>query len=406
MKIDRRKFVAGTAAASTMAFMPNIVQAADTIKVGSILDTSGIFDLYGKPMDKAVTLAIEELNAAGGIAGKQLEKVAYDTQSNMALYTQFAQKITRQDKVDVVHGGILSASREAIRPTLRKSKTLYFYNVQYEGGVCDRNIFCTGVTPAQQAEVLVPYAMEKWGKKIYILAADYNYGQITAKWIEHYAGKGGGSVVQTDFFPLDVADFGSTIAKIQEAAPDMIMSALVGGAHLSFYRQWAAAGMNKKIPMASTTLGAGNEQVVLTKEEGDGILLAYSFSKELDRPDNKAFLAKWQDRFGTTDDLHELAVATYQGMHLWGAGANKAGSTDRDKVVEALESGISIAAPTGKITIDPKTHHVITDVHIVEVGDQKMNVLKSFDQRQPVDTQTVCDLGANPDDTTQYEIKI
>lgn len=406
MKIDRRKLLAGTAAAGTMAFMPNIVQAADSIKVGSILDTSGIFDLYGKPMDKAVTLAIEELNAAGGIAGKQLEKVAYDTQSNMALYTQFAQKLTRQDKVDVVHGGILSASREAIRPTLRKSKTLYFYNVQYEGGVCDRNIFCTGVTPAQQAEVLVPHAIEKWGKKIYILAADYNYGQITAKWIEHYAGKAGGSVVQTDFFPLDVADFGSTIAKIQEAAPDMIMSALVGGAHLSFYRQWAAAGMNKKIPMASTTLGAGNEQVVLTKEEGDGILLAYSFSKELDRPDNKAFLAKWQKRFGTTDDLHELAVATYQGMHLWGAGANKAGSTDRDKVVEALESGISINAPTGKITIDPKTHHVVTDVHIVEVGDQKMNVVKSFDQRQPVDTQTVCDLGANPDDTTQYEIKI
>lgn len=406
MKLDRRQFIAGTAAAGSMAVMPEIVYAADTIKVGSILDTSGIFDLYGKPMDKAVTLAMEEINADGGIGGKQLEKVAYDTQSDMALYTQFAKKLTRENKVDVVHGGILSASREAIRPTLRKSKTLYFYNVQYEGGVCDRNIFCTGVTPAQQAEVLVPYAMEKWGKKIYTLAADYNYGQITAKWIEHYAGKNGGSVVQTDFFPLDVADFGSTIAKIQEAAPDMIMSALVGGAHLSFYRQWAAAGMNKKIPMASTTLGAGNEQVVLTKEEGDGILLAYSFSKQLDRPENKAFLTKWQDRFGSTDDIHELAVATYQGMHLWAAGAKKAGSADRDAVVEALESGVSITGPTGKITVDPKTHHVVTDVHIVEVGDQKMNVVQSFDQRQPVDTQLVCDLKANPDDTTQYEIKI
>ena len=406
MKVDRRKFVAGTAAAGSLALMPEIAVAAGTIKVGSILDTSGIFDLYGKPMDKAVTLAIEEINAAGGIAGKMLEKVSYDTQSNMALYTQFAKKITRQDKVDVVHAGILSASREAIRPTLRKAKTLYFYNVQYEGGVCDRNIFCTGITPAQQAEVLVPYAMEKWGKKLYILAADYNYGQITAKWLAHYAGKNGGSVVKTDFFPLDVADFGSTIAKIQEAAPDMIVSALVGGAHLSFYRQWAAAGMNKKIPMASTTLGAGNEQVVLTKEEGDGILLAYSFSKELDRPENKAFLAKWQKRFGSTSDIHELAVATYQGMHLWAAGAKKAGTTDRDKVVTALESGVSIIGPSGKITVDAKTHHVITDVHIVEVGDQKMNVVKSFDQRQPVDTQSVCDLKANPKDTTQYEIKI
>lgn len=406
MTIDRRTLLKGTAASGAVLAMPQVTLAADTIKVGSIIDTSGIFDLYGKPMDKAVSMAIDEINAAGGLAGRQLEKVAYDTQSDMALYTQYAKNLTRKDKVDVVHGGILSASREAIRPTLRKSKTLYFYNVQYEGGVCDRNIFCTGITPAQQAEILVPETVAKWGKKIYTLAADYNYGQITAKWIQHYAQKAGAEVIQTDFFPLDVSDFGSTIAKIQEAKPDMIMSVLVGGAHLSFYRQWAAAGMNKKIPMASTTLGAGNEQVVLTKEEGDGIMLVYSFSKELDTPANKKFLADWQAKFGSTDDIHELAVATYQGMHLWAEGVRKAGSVDRMKVIEALESGVSFEGPTGTISIDAKTHHAITPVHLVEVRDQKMNVAKSFGERQPVDTQLVCDLSKNPDDNQQYEIKI
>jgi urea transport system substrate-binding protein len=406
MTLDRRSLLKGAAAASAAVFIPDVTLAADAIKVGSIIDTSGIFDLYGKPMDKAVTLAIEEINAAGGLVGRQLQKVAYDTQSDMALYTQFAKELTRKDKVDVVHGGILSASREAIRPTLRKSKTLYFYNVQYEGGVCDRNIFCTGITPAQQAEILVPETVSRWGKKIYTLAADYNYGQITAKWIQHYAEKAGGQVIQTDFFPLDVADFGATIAKIQEAKPDMIMSVLVGGAHLSFYRQWAAAGMNKKIPMASTTLGAGNEQVVLTKEEGNGIMLVYSFSKELDTPENQAFLAKWAKRFGTTDDLHELAVATYQGMHMWAEGVRKAGSVERMKVIEALESGVSFNGPTGEISLDANTHHAITSVHLVEVRDQKMNVVKSFGERQPVDTQTVCDLSANPNDNKQYEISI
>ncbi len=406
MKLDRRTLIKGAAASAVSMALPQVSMGADNIKVGSIIDTSGIFDLYGKPMDKSVTMAIDEINAAGGLLDRQLEKVAYDTQSDMALYTQYAQKLTRRDKVDVVHGGILSASREAIRPTLRKAKTLYFYNVQYEGGVCDRNIFCTGITPAQQAEVLVPETMERWGKKIYVLAADYNYGQITAKWIEHYARENGGEVVQTDFFPLDVADFGATIAKIQEAAPDMIMSVLVGGAHLSFYRQWAAAGMNKKIPMASTTMGAGNEQVVLTKEEGDGIMLVYSFSKELDTPENKAFLARWQEKFGSTDDLHELAVATYQGMHLWAEGVRKAGSIERDKVVAALESGVSFEGPTGTISLDAKTHHAVTSVHLVEVKDQKMNVVKSFGEIQPVDTQTVCNLEENPDDNQQYEISI
>src|SRR3546814_4932349 len=99
----------------------------------------------------------------------------------------------------------------------------------------------------------MPYAIGKFGKKIYTLAADYNYGQIISKWVAHYAKLNGGEVIQTDFFPLDVSDFGATIAKIQSAKPDMVMSALVGGAHLSFYRQWAASGMKAKIPMASTT---------------------------------------------------------------------------------------------------------------------------------------------------------
>ena len=171
MSLNRRELLGGAAALSTATMLPKAVMAADKIQLGSILDTSGIFDAYGKPMDQAMRLAVKEINAAGGLLGKQVEVAAYDTQSDMALYSQYAQQLTRQDRVDVVHGGILSASREAIRQTMRKTKTLYFYNVQYEGGVCDRNLFATGVTPAQQVEVLVPYAMKKSGPKVHILAA-------------------------------------------------------------------------------------------------------------------------------------------------------------------------------------------------------------------------------------------
>jgi branched-chain amino acid transport system substrate-binding protein len=406
MNLSRRNMLKGSAAAGALAALPPMAIAGDVIKVGSIHDLSGIFDIYGKPMDKAVGFVIDEINAGGGLLGMKLEKISYDTQSDMALYTQYAQQLTRQDHVNVVHGGILSASREAIRPTLRKAETLYFYNTQYEGGVCDRNIFCTGVTPAQQSEVLLPAIIKKWGKKIYSLAADYNYGQITAKWVQHYAQANGGEIIQTDFFPLDVADFGATITKIQEAKPDIVMSILVGGAHMSFYRQWAAAGMNAKIPMASTTLCVGNEHRVLTPAEGNGIMVAYSWSQERDTPENKAFLEKWQKAFGTTDDLHELAVATYSGMNLWAEGVRKAGSVDRMKVIEALETGISFEGPAGKITIDPPTHHAINDVLLMQVEDQKMKVLEVFPQRQPVDTQAVCDLKKNPDDNQQYEIKI
>lgn len=406
MTLNRRKFMTSSAALAAATTLPNMSFASDTIKLGSILDTSGMFDLYGSPMEQAMRLAVSDINGAGGLNGKQVEVVSYDTQSDMALYSQYAQRLTRQDKVDVVHGGILSASREAIRQTMRKTNTLYFYNVEYEGGVCDRNIFINGVTPAQQTQALIPHAMGRSGKKVYILAADYNYGQITAKWMQKYVGENDGSVVGVDFFPLDVADFGSTIAKIQAAKPDLVLCALVGGAHMSFFRQWAAAGMKSKIPLASSTLGSGNEQQVLTAAEGDGIMVAFNYSLELDTPANNSFRERWKAAYGQNTGIHEIAVSNYQGVMMWAAGVAKAGTVEHDAVVEALETGLSIEGPSGKITVDPKTHHATLDVHVMEFEGQKMKILETLPQRAPIDTQAVCDLQANPDDNTQYEIEI
>jgi branched-chain amino acid transport system substrate-binding protein len=376
------------------------------ILLGSVLDNSGNLDIYGKPMVMATTMAVEELNAAGGLLGRKIRAIQYDTQSDIALYTKFAQQLARQDKVDVVHGGITSASREAIRQTFKRANTLYFYNVLYEGGVCDRNCVVTGTTPAQAVEPIVDYAMKKWGNKVVILAADYNYGQITAKWIQYYVGQRKGTVASTDFFPLDVSDFGSTIAKIQQASPNFVVAALVGGAHMSFFRQWAASGMNKKIPLTSTTFGVGNEHLALSPAEGNGIVIAGNYSQEAQTPANKDFLARWQKRFGDTKIVHEIAVSQYQGIYVWAAAVKKAGSLDRNALLQAVESGISIEGPAGTVTIEPKTHHAALDIHLMEVKNQKLSILNTVKQRQPADTLQYCDLQKNPNDNKQYEVKI
>src|ERR1700742_1929291 len=321
MKVNRRTFLQTTAATAAAGMFSSSAWAEDPINVASIHDLSGGLDIYGKPMVDAMTLAIEEANAAGGLLGRQVKLINYDTQSNMQLYTQFAQQAALKDKVAVVQGGITSASREVMRPVLDRYKHLYFYNTQYEGGVCDRNTFCTGVTPAQTVAKLVPYAMKKWGKKVYVVAADYNYGQITSQWVKKYVQENGGSVASIDFFPLDVTNFGPTIAKIEAAKPDMVWSALVGGAHISFYRQWAAAGMNKSIPMASTTFGVGNEQIVLSPDEANGMLICYNYFEGVKNPANTAFLAAFHKRFGADyPNVTELAMGTYQGFKLWAEG--------------------------------------------------------------------------------------
>jgi branched-chain amino acid transport system substrate-binding protein len=248
--------------------------------------------------------------------------------------------------------------------------------------------------------------MKQWGNKVYMLAADYNYGQITAKWVAHYVEQRKGTTVKSDFFPLDVSDFGSTIAKIQEASPSFVCSALVGGAHLSFYRQWAASGMNKKIPLSSTTFGVGNEHLALSGAEGDGILIGGNYSQEIDTPANKDFLARWQKKFGDTKVVHEIAVSQYHGIKLWAECVNQAKSVDREAVLKVIESGAKVEGPAGLVAIEPKTHHAALDIYLMLVKNQKLTILETSKQRPPADTAQYCDLIKNPNENKQFEVKI
>ena len=408
MGVSRRVLLKSGAAAAMCA--PALVRSAaaagDPIVVASLYDLSGGLEISGKPMLDALNFAVDEINGSGGLLGREIKVVSFDTQTNTQLCAQYAQEAALKHKAAVVHGGITSSAREVIRPVLGRYKTLYFYDMPYEGGVCDRNVFNDGPTPAHNTEVLVNHGIKNWGKKVYTLAADYNYGQITADWVKKYARDGGGEVIGTEFFPIDATSFGSTISKIQAAKPDWIMSILIGGGTNSFYRQFHAAGLSGRIPIASTTFGSGNEQLVLLPEESNGIVVAYNYIESLDNPANKEFLKKFRAKYGADyQPITYITMCSYQGMLLWAAGVRKAGTVDRDKVIEALESGISLDAPGGKITLDPATHHCIFDIHLTEFRNREMKVLQTFPQRKPLDTAAVCDLKKNPREAKQYVIK-
>ncbi|MGC2122540.1 MAG: ABC transporter substrate-binding protein, partial [Xanthobacteraceae bacterium] len=314
MKMSRRALLKSGVAAGVAApaLIRSAAAAADPILVGSMYDLSGGLEAAGKPMFDVLNFAVSDLNDAGGLLGRPVKVISFDTQTNMQLYAQYAQEAALKYHVSVVHGGITSASREVIRPVLDKYKTLYFYDMPYEGGVCDRNIFIDGVTPAHNTEVLVNYGLKNWGKKVYTLAADYNYGQITSDWIKKYVKDGGGQVLGTEFFPLDATNFDSTISKIQAAKPNWIMTVLVGGGPISFYRQFHAAGLSGKIPIASTTFAGGGELSVLTPAESDGVVVAYNYIESLDNPVNKDFLKRFKMKYGADyQPISDLTMASY-----------------------------------------------------------------------------------------------
>jgi len=376
----------------------------EPIVVGSILDRTGPINIYGVAMHDATELAIDSINEAGGVLGRQLELVSYDAQSSNELYTQYARTLALEDGAEVIMGGITSASREAVRPIVDQQEVLYFYNEQYEGGVCDKNVFNTGVVPSQQLQALIPWAIENLGPRLYVPAADYNYGQISAEWVERYAEENGGEVVGTEFIPLDSSNFDSVITDIQQAEPDAIVSLLVGGNHIAFYRDFAARGLAERFPIVSPTFGLGNEQVVLTAEEAQGIVVAYPYFQELESEANQEFVDRWHERYGSDYDyITDSAVTVWNGWHLWAAAVDQAGTTDRDAVIEALESGIAFDSPSGSIELDGPSHHVIQDVSIAEVNaDQGFDILETTSSVPPSFEQEVCDLIAEPETNEQF----
>jgi urea transport system substrate-binding protein len=409
MTLTRRDALRGAGALGLAVAAPAVLTsrraaAAADIPVGSILDATGPINIYGIPMIDSTRFAIDDINANGGVLGQSLRLVELDAQSNNQLYTQYASKLILEDQAAVLMGGITSASREAMRPVVDRYQALYFYNEQYEGGVCDKFVFCTGVTPAQQLGVLVPWASKNYGKKFYTLAADYNYGHISADWVKVFLKDAGGTQVGVEFIPLDVVDFTSVIQRIEQNQPDVVFSLLVGGNHIAFYRQFAAAGLNTRIPTVSPTFGLGNEQVVLSPEEAKGIVVIYPYFQELDNPTNKEWVQRWHQRYGADYTyITDSACTVWNGWHLWAMAANKAGSLERAKVTEALESGLTFASPEGKISLDPQSHHVVHTVHLARVNDRHgFDIIETFDNLEPSDTKQVCDLIAKPDQHTQF----
>jgi len=405
--LSRRQFLRGSGLAlGTLGLaacgVGTPTSSGGPVPVGSLLDGTGGLNIYGKVMIDATNFAVDAINAKGGVLGRQLKLTSFDTQSTNDKYVQYADQLMLNTKAAVVMGGITSASRKSIRPSIDRNKQLYFYNEQYEGGVCDKLVFLTGVVPSQQLSTLIKWTMANVGKTVYTLAADYNYGHISSDWVKYYLNQNGGTLLGVDFIPLDVADFGSTLTKLQQKKPAAVMSLLVGGAHIAFYRQFAAAGLQSKMKIVSPTFGLGNEQVVLAANESAGITVSYPYFQELSNSTNKKWVSDWHGRFGSDYPyITDSANAVWVGWQLWAAAVNKAGSLDRAKVISALESGLSLDAPEGTVHLDPKSHHLTHNVNIAQTNaNHGFNIIQTFSAISP-DPKGQCDLVANPNQHTQ-----
>jgi branched-chain amino acid transport system substrate-binding protein len=376
------------------------------IKVASIFSETGPANGYGLQDWEGTKIGVADINARGGVLGRKLDLTEVDGQSEVAKYTSTAMKFAQDPEIAVVHGGTLSADRAAMIPILKEANKLYFYDSLYEGGTCDKNTFAVGETPSQQLAPVLKWAVDNGHKKWYILAADYVYGQISVKQAEIYAKEFGAEVVGgPTMFDLSVGNFTDTISKIQASGADTIVSFLVGTEQNNFYKQWAASGLNKTTKVVSPVFGPGSEHEAVGAA-GKGVILAAKYFEELPGAKNQEFVKLVRDS-GYKGYITSQLAGAYMGWKLWAKAVEKAGSFDRDKVLKALESGITYDGPSGTIQMDGPSHHTLTPMYIGEsTGQGGFKVLEGpipFKNFEPTFEQQKCDLIKNPGTSQQFQ---
>jgi branched-chain amino acid transport system substrate-binding protein len=379
-------------------------QAAEPpLKVGLLEDVSGDLAFMGMPKLRGSQLAVEEINKKGGILGRQIELIHLDPQGDNARYQEFARRLLSRDKVDVLIGGITSASREAIRPIIDRTTTPYFYTNQYEGGVCDASMISMGAVPEQQFSTLIPWMVDRFGKKVYVIAADYNFGQISAEWNRKIMKDLGGEVVGEEFIPLGVSQFAQTIQNIQKAKPDWILTINVGAAQDSFFEQAAAAKLN--LPMGSSIkVMLGFEHKRFKPPALNNMHATANWFEEIDTPEANDFKKRWRARFADELYINDMGYNAYNTLYMYKMLVEKAKSIKLEDMRKVIATGEAcIEAPEGQVCIDPKSQHTSHRMRLISVGPQhEVKVEKDYGTIKPYWLGEIgCDL-TKKNDKDQY----
>ena len=340
--------------------------SSDSIKVGVLHSLSGTMSISETAVRDATLMAIEEINAAGGVMGKQLEVVVEDGASDWPTFAEKAKKLLQSDQVAVVFGGWTSASRKAMLPVFEGENGLLFYPVQYEGLETSPNIFYTGATTNQQIVPAVEYLLEQGKTKFYLLGSDYVFPRTSNLIINKQLKGAGLEAVGEEYTPLGHTEYSTVITKIRAAEPDVLFNTLNGDSNVAFFKQLKDAGISAEdLPTLSVSV-AEEEITGIGPENMLGHLVAWNYFQTTDTPENEKFVAAFKAKYGENRVTDDPIEAGYFGVYLWAKAVEKAGSTDV-AAVKAAAKGLTFQAPGGLVTIHMENQHVAKTVRIGEV---------------------------------------
>ncbi|MBX5454907.1 MAG: transporter substrate-binding domain-containing protein [Acidobacteriia bacterium] len=339
--------------------MPGIsYRRDDAWRVGVLFSRTGFMAVIEDTQLRGTLLAIEEINAAGGVNGREIVPIVYDPGSEPAVFGHLAKRLMVEDQVTTIFGCYTSSSRRAVIPVVERLNGLLWYPTLYEGFEYSPNVIYTGAAPNQNSVVLCRYLLENYGRRFFFVGSDYIYPRESNRIMGDLVRRQGGEVVGETYVSLRAQrrDFQPVIRQIRAASPDVIFSTVVGDGTIYFYQAYAEAGFNPKVmPIASLTTTEA-EIRAMGFDVGEGHITAASYFQTIEGGQNTGFVSRYHKRFGDDEPTNACVEAAYFQVHVFAKALESTNSLDTD-ILRPMVLGTEFDAPQGRISINEASNH-------------------------------------------------
>ena len=372
------KFLATVA--GTMIAGAALAQDGEPIKIGVPVGLSGSNSVVAPSVVQAAELAVEEINAGGGVLGRPLELVVADDGSGAVGAQKAFDSLVFRDEVDVLISMETSAARNAGLPIVSRGKVPYIYTSFYEGKSCNPFLYVNAWVPEQQVPPIVDYLSSEGATKFFLIGSDYAFGRGMLEFAGAYIAETGGEVVGEEYLPMDGTDWTAIISQLKSSGADALITSTAGGApNVTLTKQLRGAGVD--LPYANLAVDEGTAASM--GAEAEGILISASYVTGIDSEENTSFLAAMKDKFG--EELrtpNDLSVPQYEAVYLYKEAVEAAGSTDARGVLDALGE-VSFTGPRGTISMSDQ-HHAPLTMYLGQVqADGSVSVVEAFENVDP-----------------------
>lgn len=328
-------------------------------RVGVLFSRSGLSALTETEHYNGTILAIDEINAAGGVLGRPIVPISYDPGADSAAYRAMARQLLLEDEVSIIFGCSMSASRKAVLPIVERCNGLLFYPSMYEGFEYSENVIYTGATLNQNIFALADFILQKYGKRVYLVGADYIYPRESNRVMRDLIEAKGGEVVAERYLPIDSSrdQLAAIVDEIGKVRPDVVFSTVVGRPARDLYELYAEAGIDRaKMPIASLTMAESEIQAV-GPERCTGHILAATYFQTVAGSANEQFVAAYKSRFGASATTSVWSQPAYAQVHIFARALQRSGALDGYKLQKAILEE-EFDAPEGRLSFDPSTRHL------------------------------------------------